>query len=755
MPDTIINAPTYAVMQVINTGKVYQRFTIEHPDVITLIPFKKTYLLKPGTHENVTVTALPKQQDRRAWELKINFDNNRTLIIPVYCNVTCTEVVVTKKVLEFPDTYLGHSAILSTELINYSDSKVTFNISAFKNRTEEEVFKNSIEDSYRGYLSFNYNQVPGDGLIDLETHHVVLDRELQSFQHRLNKKTLVYESNYFTFIPQQGNIAPRSKILLTVNFQAPDVVPESDACARMQFVSTAFLDYGSPEDRPTVELKATVLGPDIRFETIEHFIGSIFCGQTIGFRLKCHNYGPIPGSVTFKPERDTESLGIKINVEPIEAYLNPFEDLTFKVHFCSTNIGKFLEFLQFRITSGALLKVALKGEILPLTVIISPPTINFNEVTICCPCYKFIKLKNPLPFKINVQINQPSPLNGTCCDQFQELLVFEEFVQPVKDTAWKEPIIPINLKDCASTISLVSEFGACDDLISNIKSYVDGEMFKIVFDYEKNEYNSNVTASQSILSSQMNASNAIETIMNLFNNHIETEELREVIKTEIYQLVESWIEKRKLADSIIDKVLEKILVFSECFSESDCTNDTKSNNFVPFTDKKWLLKENLNEYSVYPKFISLEPGEATHFCINLTSNWPGIFRTSLTVDILWSDTEDQVVKDACKCKNTITVPVKHNCVIPKLIASPERIKLETVMGVECIVVAHLENPHETIDAFVKGLHVDGNNLRVECCPEKMMVPARSCTSVELVVTPLTLGKYKLKHKYLLLLSLSL
>lgn len=303
VPRTAVGIPTYSTMYVCNYGHTIQKFTISRPEQINFLPFnKKEFSLQPQKHEIILLEVTPNDCEDCILEMVVVFDTERTLKIPVKCNSTECEVYFENDSLEFPDTYLGYTSMLSTVLKNDSKFKVKYQFCAYKNEIQDHKFKTTVKDSYGKLLHYNYdrvNDVVYEGSISRDVHRCILDRQLLSYRN--SDFIIPYQSNFFEIIPNEGEIYPKSCTMVNVVFHPPSEIPQSESGTEREIVSKAYLQYDSCQNyRPAFNFKGIALGPRIEFTVNEYHIGNIFCGETVTIQLQCKNKGLLDGEISFK-----------------------------------------------------------------------------------------------------------------------------------------------------------------------------------------------------------------------------------------------------------------------------------------------------------------------------------------------------------------------------------------------------------------------------------------------------------------------
>ncbi|XP_055858097.1 uncharacterized protein LOC129920664 isoform X2 [Episyrphus balteatus] len=150
-----------------------------------------------------------------------------------------------------------------------------------------------------------------------------------------------------------------------------------------------------------VNIIGRILGPNIEITPVEINIDKLYMGQIRCIAFEILNKGPIAGEIYFK--RHTDEKEINCTVTPSSVYLRPDAKKSVQLSFYRRDVGKFLTKLIFKIKSGDVLSILLRGTSLPTIVKVYPEIIEFGQIPICIPQKDSITIFNPLPVSVVVE----------------------------------------------------------------------------------------------------------------------------------------------------------------------------------------------------------------------------------------------------------------------------------------------------------------------------------------------------------------
>lgn len=402
-----------------------------------------------------------------------------------------------------------------------------------------------------------------------------------------------------------------------------------------------------------------------------------------------------------------------------------------------------MDILKFNVMYGDILKIALNGIVKPLTVQIIPSKVDFGEISICCRQIQHLLIKNILPCPITIRLGIEGYGNRARCSA----LSFDEFdcflnrnCTPM--SRYRPELTQITLDEVPSRVSSIT---SCDDIRTSHlnNSVLESAMGTLIFEYERLEKQSELSCKDSKDSVEQEMENRCELVKRVVSQifrsvdiSIEVHEFKEQIEHYMYKMIDIWIEDKQIIDQLLDTVLDDFLI---SLDSKPCQEMPKF--ITPFVTKDWKLHENAREYDVDPNEILLDAKASTIVHLNLIPNWPGPFKTNLVADIYWHENLSGSGDCAEYCRNTVTIPLSHNCVVPELVIEQDMIELDTMIGFECSSHLTIRNCDLNVDGFVYARPFQSETVEIICCPTKDIIPSGSCTDFELRVKPLIIGSF--------------
>lgn len=444
--------------------------------------------------------------------------------------------------------------------------------------------------------------------------------------------------------------------------------------------------------------------------------------------------------ITYKnyfPIKEIESrFGGEVSVDPLTLLLKPSENNGFHITYTNYNIGRFIEKLIFTVVSGDTLYIAVTGKIEPLTVHVTPESVDFGQVSICCRQYLCLHVKNVLTCPVRVYFK----LENHDIKKKDTLLCFDEFEakQPLKMV---QHYLPEQSKLDGSSILV-----PVNSLASFVSSQVSQDEFSEVLEKLLVEYENikEKTSSTSISDeeTQVSIQSSVEAVNSILGHvlcnvdqYLDIEDYRHNLESNIHQMIDDWIENKNLIERLLDEILCELL-------ENYETNyDQEIRTFTPFFDKDWCLDENTQEYELsVSRPLFLKPHEMETIRLNLIPNWPGVFRTHLKVFV--SPTDDNPDKDQ-NCSNMISIPLKHDCVIPELVlCHTDVIELDMYVGQTACNIIRIRNFDDNIDGFLNAPPYESEDLLIKSTPAKEIVPKGMEVNFKVTVTPYIIGSFQ-------------
>lgn len=211
----------------------------------------------------------------------------------------------------------------------------------------------------------------------------------------------------------------------------PQETDEDDREILKEFTFLYALKLAITDDyRPSINISGNVLGPRFQLESKSIDIGSIFLGESTCIDVGIANTGTINGKIIFQ-ESLSAFNGI-VKVSPKFKNVLSGRSQVFKLEYLARKPGKFVEQAVFKVKNGERLSFVIQGVVKPLEIVTKPAMIAFGVSTICVPKMQVLKLRNELPFNVEVKIEVES--TGT-----DEPLEFLEFFQSkLEDVAQEE-----------------------------------------------------------------------------------------------------------------------------------------------------------------------------------------------------------------------------------------------------------------------------------------------------------------------------
>ncbi|XP_051163848.1 hydrocephalus-inducing protein-like [Leptopilina boulardi] len=173
-----------------------------------------------------------------------------------------------------------------------------------------------------------------------------------------------------------------------------------------EITSVAYLEISGREDKLSLSLHGTCIGPNLQLSAITIDTGNIFVCLSHYYELTCSNNGLIPGGLIYK-SKNTD-FGGTLQVTPSELNLEPEDIKSFMITFTSIHKGQFVERIDFMIKeSQEIISVYIRGFVVCPLLRFDREYLDFGKTAIGFTYERDFCIYNDSPVAVKFKLNVP------------------------------------------------------------------------------------------------------------------------------------------------------------------------------------------------------------------------------------------------------------------------------------------------------------------------------------------------------------
>jgi len=225
-----------------------------------------------------------------------------------------------------------------------------------------------------------------------------LKRKYKNLHKAVEEDKMRFADDSFELEPMSGDIWANSEIEITVSFR-----PHTAA----HYSCRAYVDIVGREDRLSLQLLGTGIGPKAALSYDVLDIGDVFVNSVHKYEITLQNNGDIDANYELTPS--TTAFGPKFNFLPDRGCLTVSDSHTFEVTFCSEILGEFSEHFHFKLQgSDDPLSVHFKGHVVGPTFHFDVDEIQYGNVSFDFLHKRVFNLVNTseIPMKFDLRVPQ-------------------------------------------------------------------------------------------------------------------------------------------------------------------------------------------------------------------------------------------------------------------------------------------------------------------------------------------------------------
>ncbi|KAG5674501.1 hypothetical protein PVAND_004463 [Polypedilum vanderplanki] len=626
-PSVSIHTPAYSNIFVLNYSNLYTKFSFECRNNVKIIPDCKLMGLKSCEGSTYLIEFIPKTIGIFREKIFICMENDKRVAITLKCNVIPINIFLDEEIIEFSPTFIGMSDRKLIHIVNNSED-----------------------------VSF-FEWIPSENLHNGKNEMPEAHLSLKSVE----------------IFPMSGELQPGTITAIDLTFKPEDSDEDEFEILKDILVSFSLILTLVPHYHPSFNIRGIILGPTFQLDKRAIDIHELFTGESRSIEINVKNSGVISGKI-FLQNLPNEI----VRISPTHEFLKPGESKNFKMIFLAKKIGKFIKQIFIKVKNGEKLSLSIQGIIRPLEISIEPEFLNFTLSAICVPQMKFLKVKNKLPFDIDVVIECEK--NG--CESPLEFLEFFK-----SNSIENEE----NLMESPLSRTSVGNFMQITGKLNHLCGSVSG------------------------------ANDGIVTIFNKVDEYLERKEIvGNLIQMLFQDKIDCEIEKQFIIEAIFELLIANI-------------NDS---DFIKFNNKDWAIPDDPRQIDCNKRAFKLKAGATDEIKVFLTPNYVGKFIRNLKFHLNMSGNQqfqediDQSIKN---------IKITFECFGAEIKIHNQNNEISGYAESEIIIEIMIENV-SNIDGFFLLSPYKDNQMEIRSSEEKFHIAANTEKIINLHVMPMMSGQ---------------
>ena len=405
----VIKYKTEKIVLVRNVGIKPTTWELDCPSPWEVTPSQGH--LQPGATVQMCLSFQPKELKKYSGALTVRYSNGDTTSIPLTGEPRNVHVSLSESALQLDPTFISLERQGVVTLFNKSDVTIKFKWKSHSDAGEEEYEKHRLAQQLQErvgserdlIVSSIRSSASASDLLNSKRQLRTLDRHSKSRLSSLEEGCLLFEHEYFTIDPLEGEVPARSQRDVVVTFN-PQLATACEV--------GAFLDVVGRAERLPLALKGQGVGPKCHFSYDALDLGDVFISSIHRYELMLQNRGSIEARFSLN---QTVSLFAKnFKFKPAHGTVAPGGAQVIGIEFCSDLIGILNESFFFHIQgSRSDLGIHFKGRVIGPTFHFDVDEIDFGNVSFNFMHRRVFTLINTseIPMRYKLRVPEDSGLD--------------------------------------------------------------------------------------------------------------------------------------------------------------------------------------------------------------------------------------------------------------------------------------------------------------------------------------------------------